>query len=170
MTVNDVDAQKKLDIIIKANKVLNDYTNHDPFHIANELGAKMHFSKLSAGMKAFSTNGSDGLNIYIDERLDLFSKKMMCLHELGHYFIEDGFYLATFYPTVDPEKEFLCNIFMTILFPQVETRLISNGNTDISYINDYFDHLTNYIKPDASKNGELAILNDTSTIFNKELL
>lgn len=168
MTVNEVDSQKRMNIIIAANHISNVYSNHDPFHIAHDMGASIHFPTLNSGIKAFSTYGSDGLNIYIDKRLDSFSRKMMCFHELGHFFLEDGYYGALFDKTIDPEKEFLCNIFMTILFPQVETRLMSNGDTDINYINDYFDHLTSYVKSDIPQKGEIAIFNDTSTIFNKE--
>ncbi len=167
MKVNEVSAEKQLKTIIEANKILNKYSNHDPFYIARKLGIGVIFTKLTANVKAFIIQDALGVTIYINELADGLSRKILCAHELGHYFNGDIDHVPAFFDIdIDPEKEYLANLFMTIILPQAESRLDANSRTDISDINRFFDNQITYYKHTEHNGKELMVLNDSSTIFD----
>lgn len=167
MKISEVASDKLLKTIIAANNILNNFSNLDPFYIAQQYNIRVIFCDLKDNVNAFSSKDAFGVTFYINKRADSHSRKLLCAHELGHYFNGDiDTAPALFYPTIDPEKEFLANTFLSIVYPQSETRLNADYNTDISEFNSYFDSQIKLCSPCNNAPGELKILNDSSTIFD----
>lgn len=167
MLVKEVSSKKLMNTIIAANGMLNQYANHDPFYIAAQLGIRIIFWELNDNVKAFITKDVYGATIFINKDADSLSQKILCAHELGHYFNGDVDTLPVFFDkNIDPEKEYLANVFMTILYPQAEIRLKANSSTDIRDINNYFDSLLYFRAKAVAPKGELLIFNSGKTIFD----
>lgn len=103
----------------EAQKVLSISSNRNPFEIARKLGIKLSFCEFDNDLKGFI---SDGI-IYINKKLDLYSQKIICSHEIGHFvlhnFEKDGEF---FDPDSSEFMEFEANLFVLMLMPQVFSR------------------------------------------------
>lgn len=168
MLVKEVSSEKLMNTIIAANSLLNQYTNHDPFHLAWQLGIRIIHWQLNDNVKAFITRDAYGATIFINKEYDNLSRKILCAHELGHYFNGDVDSMPAFFDkNIDPEKEYLANVFMTILYPQAEMRLKADGSSDIKEINSYFDSLLCFRTKAVAPKGEILVFNNSKTIFDE---
>lgn len=167
MLVNEVSYEKVMKTIISANKILNDYTNHDPFFIAKQLGIRVIFEELTDNVKAFITKDSYGPMIFIHKSADSLSQKILCFHEIGHFVNDDIGLIPDFFDIqIDQKKEYLANVFTSILYPQATAHLKADSHTDIKVINAYFDSLIKLKKETSDPSKGLYVLGDNSTIFD----
>lgn len=133
---------KKIEYI--ANRLKKTYHNSDPFHIARELGVKCNICALTEGVPAFSMQETedDPGTIFIDSKLSLYSKKILCAHELGHLFFHGDYLELLFDPEINPIYEYEANYFAAMLLPQI----LSNANIEDFSIHEFNEYIAEKIK------------------------
>lgn len=110
----------------------------NPFDIANKMGIKVCTLDLN-GVMAFKAGTLDDETIYIDKKLSMYSKKILCAHELGHYFLNDNNYVNCFDVEIDSYNEFEANLFVMYLMPQVFARVDVESFNSIDQFNSYVE-------------------------------
>ncbi len=110
---------KKIDIFIDV-----DYMP-TPFEIAKFYGISYLFKKIDGNMPSYISD--DPPCIYISDVYNeqSYAAKILCAHELGHYFLHDGQASAmnndslNLYIPEESIKEYEANIFSIFLMPQI---------------------------------------------------
>lgn len=119
-----------------ANICRNLFDTTDPFKICKLLDIKIRYISLSNGIWGFSNIwSSDGSNIsifqnkiypihatiFLSSKLDKYSQKIVCAHELGHVLLHNKERLNLFdiKDQADSFTEYEANIFAIELLPQI---------------------------------------------------
>lgn len=137
--INNLIEEKRLKKIQrKAEFALKCSDTKNPLNIANALGIKVCTIDLKS-VKAFIAGTSNEETIYIDEKLTSYSKKIVCAHELGHYFLNSNNYAECFDSEIDSYNEFEANLFVMYLMPQVFTRMDFEKINSIEQFNSYVE-------------------------------
>lgn len=72
-----------MNIPLRVKNLIKKYGTNDPFKLCSYLGILIIFSDLGE-IKGYSIKRMGKKLICINEKLDTFSKKIVCAHELGH--------------------------------------------------------------------------------------
>lgn len=116
----------------------DNYTNRNPFHIANCHGIEYHFVDFNKDPAALSVrqHPKDAGTIYIDQSFGSYSRKILCAHELGHLLFHRKDDNNLFDKSFNPIKEYEANYFTVLLLPQlmIHTDL---SKLSITELNDY---------------------------------
>lgn len=76
-------------IKVLANKIAKRHNTRDPFQIANDLGFIIVYAPLME-VRGFQQRILRRNLIYINSDLDETQHRLVCAHELGHYFLHRG--------------------------------------------------------------------------------
>lgn len=138
----DKEKLKKIEYIVCCLKEF--YHNSDPFYIARELGVKCNICPLTADTPAFSAKETkdDPGTIFINSKLSLYSRKILCAHELGHLFFHDDYLELLFDPEINPVYEYEANYFAAMLLPQIAVDV----NIKKFTIEEFNEYIANKIK------------------------
>lgn len=133
---------KRIEYIVSCLKKF--YHNSDPFYIARKLGVKCNMCELTDGAPAFSMQETedDPGTIFIDSKLSLYSKKILCAHELGHLFFHSDYLELLFDPEINPIYEYEANYFAAMLLPQI----LSNSNIEEFSIHEFNEYIAEKVK------------------------
>lgn len=133
---------KRIEYIVSRLKKV--FHNSDPFHIARELGVKCNMCQLTDDTPAFSAKETknDPGTIFINSRLSLYSKKILCAHELGHLFFHDDYLELLFDPEINPIYEYEANYFAAMLLPQI----MADINIEKFTVREFNEYIANKIK------------------------
>ena len=128
-------------VIKKAYGILNISSNKNHFEIAKKLGITISFCDFNDDLKGFLADGI----IYINNKLDLYSQKIVCSHEIGHFVLHRYENDAELF---DPDSkelmEFEANIFVFMLMPQVFSRFALSEYNNIYEFNQYIGKQIRY--------------------------
>lgn len=78
-----------MDTKVLAGKVKKKYHTSNPFQIADDIGFIVVYAPLIQ-LRGFQQRVLRRNLIYINSELDRIQKRLVCAHELGHYFIHRG--------------------------------------------------------------------------------
>ncbi len=133
---------KKIEYIVECLK--RTYRNSDPFYIARELGIRCNICQLTDDTPAFSAKETkdDPGTIFINSKLSLYSRKILCAHELGHLFFHDDYLELLFDPEINPVYEYEANYFAAMLLPQIAVDI----NIKKFTIEEFNEYIANKIK------------------------
>lgn len=99
-----------------------------PFEIADYYGIDYKFVSLEGSMPSYlSYTDNKIVTIYISDRYrkESYMAKLLCAHELGHYFLHDiqdaamNNDILNYYLPDEIKKEYEANVFAIILMPQI---------------------------------------------------
>lgn len=76
-------------IKVLADKIAKRHNTRDPFQIANDLGFIIIYAPLME-VRGFQQRVLRRNLIYINSNLDETQQRLVCAHELGHYFLHRG--------------------------------------------------------------------------------
>lgn len=119
----------------RVNNIISNCNCNNPFEIAAQYGIDVQFIEIAdANIHAYSNCKTD--TIYIDKhfRMNSYTARILCAHELGHIFLHNGVAAMEYNQYVDIEitdetiQEYEANIFAVMLMPQ-----IAAGNNVLNY-------------------------------------
>lgn len=124
----------------KASKLLSLSSNHNPFYLSKILGIEVKTEFLEENVPGFILDDV----IYISNKIDSYSKKIVCAHELGHYILHDNVdSFKLFYAGKESIIEFEANLFVKEIMPQVFARAKWNN---FEYITDFNEYVESQIR------------------------
>lgn len=98
-------------------------SSKNPIDIASALGVNISYIETNKDTPGFILKGEffNTSTIYINDKLDNYSKKIICAHELGHLFSDELFDndVSLFDESIDSESEFFANFMVYCLMPHV---------------------------------------------------
>ena len=127
----------------EAHKLLNLSSNNNPFYLAKALKMNINICSLKDELKGFILDNS----IYINDKLDLYSQKIICAHELGHYILHRNLNAFELFDT-DTESitEFEANLVAKEIMPQMFSRIYMNENKYVSDFNKFIENQIRFSK------------------------
>lgn len=116
---------------LKAEGVIN------PYIICQKHNIDYSFIDIESPLAYTAYNAiRGGFDIYISNKVDNYSAKILCYHELGHIFCESPHAVSLFDHQIDPNSEFIANFFASLMIPVAE-RFTINSDTSIEEFNEY---------------------------------
>lgn len=96
-----------------------------PFEIADYYGISYQFEKMGGNMPSYLTRNPDVIHISDLYNEYNYEARVLCAHELGHYFLHEDQQSAmnndclNLYIPEENEKEYEANIFAILIMPQI---------------------------------------------------
>ena len=96
-----------------------------PFEIAKYYGVSYQFENIEGDMPSYLTRNPDIIHISNIYQEDNYEARIICAHELGHYFLHDDQQSAmnndclNLYIPEENEKEYEANVFAILVMPQI---------------------------------------------------
>lgn len=124
-----------------ARSYFNHYKTRNPFEIFQKLGISCSLIKLDGDLKGFTHINEKNIPcVYINNKYDYYSQKIIAAHELGHILLHRKDALNMFEENgISSQKEYEANIFLMEFMPQVQPH-------DKNYIQLSPTRLKNYIR------------------------
>lgn len=137
MKIKDFSRWKQFCIWYKAMKVRNSVRVIDPFYIAKRYGIDVSLIEMDEPY-AFTNYNPSSITyaIYISSKVDRYSRKILCAHELGHIFCGKPQAVNLFSHEIDPLSEFVANSFASLIVP-FDSRFVVTDDTTIEEYNKF---------------------------------
>ena len=96
-----------------------------PFEIAKYYGIGCKYEKIEGHMPSYLTHNPDTIHISDMYKAESYQARILCAHELGHYFLHEGQEYAMNNDSLNlylPEEniaEYEANVFAIFLMPQI---------------------------------------------------